>query len=418
MQSNIRVLMISENYPHPNDPSSGGAWLFNQIGAYNEYVDISLIVPVHLTPSISSIMEANGIGGRLRKIANELKTLTHSKYPPFSWPVNGKYVRFASLPPKQLFPFSGGILLALRLACSLFADNNFDVLHAQSLLHEGISSVLLGKIFGRPSLVTAIGSDVHAVRKNSITYRTTRLVLRQATLITTVSAELKERIIEMGIPGDKIIVVPNGVDPDFATRHENMDVRKMMNVPKAARVFGFVGRLIPVKDPMTLMRAFAKLSANRNDVYLILVGDGELRRPLQEEARKLAVSERVRFSEGLVPLEQVASYMQAFDYLCVSSKAEGWPNVILEAMVCGKPVIATDVGGNREAVITDGLGLLVPAQDPDALSNAMDQALRAEWDGKSIMQYAKSHTWNEVGKRYFEIYSSLVSNRSCDVIRK
>ena len=382
----------------------------NQLGAYAEYADIFLFVPIHITPSISKFRQRRGIDMKCKIAVQALKEYIFCRFPPFSSPVNGRYVRFPSIPPKQLFPFSGGILLALRIAFSLLGNRDFNVIHAHCVLHEGLACVLLGKMLRRPSLVTAIGSDIHAVRKNSLTYKTILFVLRHATLITTKSRELKDRIIGMGIPADKVIVVPNGIDPNFETLYEKQDIRKMMNIPKESKVFGFVGRLIPVKDPMTLIKAFAKLLTLRKDVYLIFVGDGELRGSLLEEAERIGVKDHVRFTEGMVSPDQIPSYMSAFDYLCVSSIGEGWPNVILEAMACGKPVIATDVGGNPEAVSSDKVGLIVPAQNPDAMSKAMDQAMRINWDRDTIVQYAKSHSWNQVGARYFSIYRRLCTS--------
>jgi glycosyltransferase involved in cell wall biosynthesis len=398
--------MISLNYPHPNNPSFG-AWFKNQIGAYADYVDIDLFVPVHITPSISKFRQQHGIGRKLRITGQKLREYVFSRFPAFSSPVNGRYIRFFSIPPKQLFPFSGGVILALRMAFSLLGNRNFNVIHGQSILPEGMASILLGKMFRRPSLVTAIGSDIHAVRNGSITYKTTLFVLRHATLITTVSCELKDRIVKMGIPGDKVIVVPNGVDPNLATRYKKLDIRDMLDIPVESKVFGFVGRLIPVKDPMTLIRAFGRLCQRWKDTYLVFVGNGGLRKDLAAEAERLGVKDRVRFTEGAVPPEQIPSYMEAIDYLCVSSTAEGWPNVILEAMICGKPVIATEVGGIPEAVSSDRYGFLVPARDPDAMSNAMDQAIRTNWDRESIVEYAKSHSWSQVGAQYFNLYRRL-----------
>ena len=405
MSSKIRVMMISLNYPNPSNPSFG-AWFQNQIGAYAEHADVFLFVPVHITPSISRIRERRGIRQRVCMTIDQLKESAR-RFPPFSSPVKGEYVRFPSIPPKQLFPFSGGISLSVRLAFSMLVKGKFDVIHAQSMLPEGLASVLLGKMFGLPSLVTAIGSDIHSIEKNSITYKTTLFVLRHATLITAVSVDLRDRIIGMGISAHKVIVVPNGVDPNFATRYKRSDIRKMMSIPDGATVFGFVGGLRPVKDPMTLIQAFAKLVAIRKDVYLIFVGGGVLRESLLKEAERLCVKDHVRFTQGMVSPDQVPSYMQAFDYLCVSSIAEGWPNVILEAMVCGKPVIATDVGGNPEAVSSNKLGLIVPARDPDALASTMNQAMSINWDRESIARYAKSLSWIQVGARYSAIYRGL-----------
>lgn len=408
--SRVSVLMISLNYPRPSNPS-WGAWFQNQIGAYAEYCEILLLVPVHITPSITLIKQQTGFIGKLRSLKEQLMNSLLQELPSFSSPVAGEYVRFASIPPKQIFPFSGGVILACRLFFFMMRNRKFDVIHGQSMLPEGLAAVLLGRVFNRPSVVTAIGSDIHFIQKDSVTYRSTLFVLRNATAITTVSSELRRRIVDMGIEESKIIAVPNGVDPGFQRNCEAVDIRQRMGIPGDAKVFGFAGRLISIKDPMTLLAAFGQLLKVKENLYLIFVGDGELRGKLLQEASRLGISGHIRFSEGAVPPREIPNYMQAFDFLCVPSIGEGWPNVILEAMACGKPVIATNVGGNPEAVSSDKVGLIVPAQNPAALSKAMDQAMRISWDREGIVQYAKSHSWSQVGARYFDIYRRLCASK-------
>lgn len=408
--SKDRVLMISLNYPRPSNPAFG-AWFENQIGAYAEYSDISLCVPVHITPSITSIRQATGITGKLRSIKTQLMD-SFQKLPPFTSPVMGRYVRFASIPPKHIFPYSGGVILAFRLFFQMIGNRKPNVIHGQSIFPEGLAAVLLGMIFNRPSVVTPIGSDIHSMWKGSVTYKSTLFVLYKATLITTVSSELKQRIVGMGIDESKIIVVPNGVDPDFQQKCDVVNVRQRMNIPEDAKVIGFVGRLIPVKDPLTLLKAFGQLLKERKNVFLIFVGDGELKETLLQEASKSGISNQIRFSDGMVAPREIPNYMQAFDFLCLSSIGEGWPNVILEAMVCGKPVIGTNVGGVPEAIASEDYGFIVPPQDPAAMADAMRRALDSPWNRKDIAQYARENSWQKVGLRYHEIYQELHSKHN------
>jgi teichuronic acid biosynthesis glycosyltransferase TuaC len=91
----------------------------------------------------------------------------------------------------------------------------------------------------------------------------------------------------------------------------------------------------------------------------------------------------------------------------VSSVGEGWPNVIFEAMICNKPVIATSVGGIPEAICSSDYGLLVPPKDPAAMSDAMQRALDMQWCRGKIAQYAKDNSWTKVGEKYNQIYREL-----------
>jgi len=176
-------------------------------------------------------------------------------------------------------------------------------------------------------------------------------------------------------------VVPNGVDTDFFTP----DGSQKDSVPTVL----YLGRMARIKDPMNALAAFHLLSHRMPEARMIMMGNGRLRASLQDYARVNGLTDRVDIRAGSTDVRPV---LRKAWLIVVPSVSEGLPNVILEAMACGAPVVATAVGGNPEAVREGVTGLLVPAKDPLAMADAMytilsDGAMR-EFMGTSARRIA------------------------------
>jgi len=178
-----------------------------------------------------------------------------------------------------------------------------------------------------------------------------------------------------GVPASSIAVVPNFVDeagfapPDRAERGR---WRAGFGVPSDALVVGVVARLTPVKDHATLLRAVAALAPTHPALHLVLVGEGPCRESLEALARELAIAGRVHFT-GYRP--HLPNLHHAFDLSALTSRSEGFPNSVVEAMAAGRAVVATRVGGTPDAVEDGVTGLLVRPGDPAALAAAFGTLL-------------------------------------------
>lgn len=197
-----------------------------------------------------------------------------------------------------------------------------------------------------------------------------------------VEAFYRERL---GIPAERGRVVLNGVDTaPFAVPLDRADVRSRMGVAPEARVAGVVGRLEARKGHRYFLEAMRELGTRDPGARGLIVGEGKEKAALEAQSRSLGLGDTVRIL-GFWP--DLAEALCAVDVFVLPSLMEGHPLAVLEAMAAGKPVVATDVGGNGEAV-EDGLtGLLVPAADPAALANAIATLLgdpaRAEAMGRA-----------------------------------
>jgi sugar transferase (PEP-CTERM/EpsH1 system associated) len=207
-----------------------------------------------------------------------------------------------------------------------------------------------------------------------------------------VSEDLRHWLVDdIGLPRPKVVTIHNGVDTIRFAPADSTAARIALGLPPDELVVGTVGRLDPVKDHATLVRAFAAV-ARRVRAFLVIVGDGPCRLELERLVAALGIARRVRL---LGERADVPAVLDAVDLFVLPSFAEGLSNTLLEAMAMGIPVVVTRVGGNAELVEDGANGAHVPRHDPEALATAMatyleDANLRSV-HGKSSRQRAVEH---------------------------
>ena len=196
-------------------------------------------------------------------------------------------------------------------------------------------------------------------------------------VVAAVCEAARARFAAQGVrPRAELLAVPNGIRVEtFANANEERRaaLRNVLGLAPGTRIIGTVGRLNPVKDQATLLQAFARVHAEAADTALVLVGDGALRASLEAQAATCGAGDAVRF---LGDRGDVRQLLQGFDVFALSSRSEGYSMALLEACASGLPIVATDVGGNREIVADDRNGVLVPAADAQALAAALLGLLR------------------------------------------
>jgi glycosyltransferase involved in cell wall biosynthesis len=197
-----------------------------------------------------------------------------------------------------------------------------------------------------------------------------RWLHRRATHVTAVSEAVAGTVVAFGVPRERITVIPNGVD---MARFDGAGAdRGALGAANGEPVVGSVGCLAARKDYATLLDALARMAARGRRFHAALVGDGPERAALERQAGALGIGDRVTFLGERPDIERL---LPAMDVFVLSSREEGIPNALLEAMAAGRPSVATAVGGTPE-VLEDGVtGWLVPPSDPQALSVAIEQTL-------------------------------------------
>ena len=173
---------------------------------------------------------------------------------------------------------------------------------------------------------------------------------------------------DAALAGGTALVIPNGVDLEMFRLRDRGQARLHLSLPVDVPLVGSVGRLVRVKGHDLLIEACRYLSSG---VHVALAGDGPELAPLRERAARLGLADRVHF---LGHVDRPEDVYPAFDVFCLPSRAEGFPRSLIEAQACGIPVVATDVGGVREAVCP-GTGRVVAPEHPRALASALAEAL-------------------------------------------
>ena len=261
------------------------------------------------------------------------------------------------------------------------------------------------------------GRDVHDLDGTSRKYRWIRrfyrpLVHRYVPLSRQLSDYLHNQV---GVADETIRLICNGVDidrfrPGQQQRRDSILPRGFANLDSI--VIGSVGRLEPVKDQLTLVRAFTELCRRRPQdtcLRLVLIGDGSLRRELESLVAEGGIGKWVWLAGSV---DNVPQLLQVMDIFVLPSLAEGISNTILEAMACGLPVVATRVGGNEELVVEGETGFLVPRANPGAMADALqrfieDDSLRDRHGAAARRRVEKHFSINGMVNRYLEVYDEL-----------
>jgi len=275
------------------------------------------------------------------------------------WPVHELAVG------KRIYDFSG----ARGLVRLIGATRKFrpDVIHGY-LFGPNLFAVLAGRACGVP--VVAVAKRNVDAFETPRQKRIQRLAHRWATHVTAVSETVAATVEEFGVPRARITVIPNGVD--FSRFDASTGDRALLGAANGEPVIGSVGCLAARKDYATLLDALARLRTAGKKFHATLVGDGPDRAALEARARALGVDDRLTFLGERPDVERL---LPAMDVFVLSSREEGIPNSLLEAMAAGRPSVATAVGGTPEVLEHGVTGWLVPPADPASLATALAAAL-------------------------------------------
>jgi glycosyltransferase involved in cell wall biosynthesis len=250
------------------------------------------------------------------------------------------------------------------------------------------------------------------IRGNEIEHGQNRLMrsglawaLKRANAVICLSERLLRFAISCGVDARRVRTIPNGVDAGVFHPRDRAACRQAHGIAPDAPAILSAGQLIELKGHHRIIRAIAEVSRGGKPASLIIAGgpgrhgqyEGEIRR----QVNALGMRGRVRLC-GQVAQETLAELMAAADVLCLASSREGWPNVVQEALACGTPVVATDVGAVPDMIPSVDYGYVVPAGDQTALREALQRALNRSWDRKHISALGQSRSWEHVGEQVLD----------------
>ncbi len=388
----LRVVVLTTFYPSPRDPFRT-PFLRNLVDAMAGDCNIDLVIPVPKRPQVGAWRDAVPVPA-IEAYAG--RTLLHPRYlavPGLHW-LSG-------------LTYFAGIWRTLR---ALKQRHGRFVLHAHCAYPDVVGAALAARCLRLPMVATAHGTDINASARHPLLRPQIRAALRSAQRVIAVSAPLARAVSALtALAPHQITCIPcAGYSPQvFRPRDpsERAALRQALSIDARTRVVVFVGHLVPVKALDVLVRAWALVLRERpaaSATHLVLIGEGAERADIERLASQEGVAEQVTF---LGPLAQavVADWIAASDVLCLPSHAEGSPNVVVEALASGIPVVASRVGGIPD-LVSDGVnGLLVPPADPALLANALTRALDRNWDPERISASIEHLTWSALGRRNREV---------------
>ena len=385
----VKIAIVSPFFPNSEQPYRGSS-VYQVVRRLAIFADVMVFCPLPRYPKFF-----------------QPRSFEHRDVNPnFRLPdVSVRYIKFPAIP--ILSRAINGMVCAQYLLKEIRSFMP-DVIMNYWLYPQGYAAVQVGAKLGVPTIVGAIGSDLNAI-EDPVTRFFTRLTLKRAAAVVTKSNHLRQQAVALGADALRVHAVLNGCDTSVFRVSSRQKARCDLQLGAKERLIVYVGRLELNKGLLELIEAFANLRRVGREVNLAIIGDGTRSELIEARASELGVADCTRFI-GRQTSAEVSRWLAASDLLALPSYAEGCPNVILEAICCGRPVVATNVGGIPE-VVGQHCAVLVPPHDVAAFTEALDVALTREWDEIVIAkQFGRS--WQDMAVELYDICLSVLPNQT------
>jgi len=395
----MKVLVMTTVYPNEKQPNLG-VFIRERINRVATLCEIKVLAPIPYFPLVGLFKKKYSYS--IPKIEYQQGIEVH-------------HPRFFVIP--GIMKFLDGFLLffsVLRAAKKIQSNFDFDLIDSHFAYPDGFAAVLLGKHFKKPVTITLRGT-LNRLINYKIRRREIRFALKKADKVFSVSAYLAKLAQSLGIEGNKLEVIPNGIDSTKFFPLNKFECRNILGIDQHKKVIISVGALVNRKGHHLIIEVLPELIKRHADVLFLIVGgpsvEGDISNFLKEQVEKLNMTKYVQFT-GEVPYAMVNRFLCASDVFALATRYEGWANVFLEAMACGLPVVTTNVCGNSEVIQNGKTGILVPFGDQEGLIKSLDEALRRDWNREAIIKYAQSQTWEKVAEKVYMQFQQILSQIS------
>ena len=394
----MRLLTFTSLFPNSVQPNLG-VFIHQRMAAFAALPgnSVEVIAPLPWSPPVL----AGETGRKMRSIPSAEKigaiSVHHPRYP---------LVPGVSMPVHARLMYLGAVALARKL----HRENPFDCVDAHYVYPDGTAALRIGRALKLPVIVSARGSDINLFPAFRLIRPQIRHTLRHAAGRIAVCEALKQAMLEVAEENCDIRVIGNGVDPARFFPVAQREARERLRLPRDARIIVSVAALVPVKGHVRLLQALKLFAHKFADLYLYLVGEGTSRAELGSLAASLGLQDHVHFV-GNCPNERLRDWYSAADVSCLASSREGWPNVVLESLACGTPMVATRVWGTPEILTSPDVGILVEQTD-ESLAAGLESALTRSWDRGRIVQFARGRDWPTVAREVDAYFREILSRNT------
>lgn len=386
----LRILTFSTLYPNEVQPNHG-VFVENRlrhlVGAGK--VESLVVAPVPYFPRSIPGFDRWGAYARIPRRENRHGlAVYHPRYPVI--PKIG-----ANVAPWLLAAGSWRLLNDIARA-----GYDFDLIDAHYMYPDGVAAAWLGRLLRKPVVVTVRGTDVNLIPRYRVPRHLIQRALKQLSGVIAVSEALKDAVVTIGSRPEDVTVLRNGVDLELFAPIDRAKARQQLCLHGPTLLS--VGHLIERKGHDLIIKALSELT----EYQLLIVGEGPERDALSDLAARLGVASRVRFL-GAQPHGLLPSFYAAADALVLASSREGWANVLLEAMACGTPVVASNIWGNPEVVRSPDAGCLMAERTPTALASAVRSLFASLPDRAATRRYAESFSWDDTSEGQVALFRRI-----------
>jgi glycosyltransferase involved in cell wall biosynthesis len=398
--SPLPILSLCCLYPNLVQPGQG-LFIHRRLQCLAELADLKVFAP------FAVVQYGNRKGQRVR-LGNRACPI---------WRQDGKIVVWH---PRWFYPpFSGSLTplwLALQLVfrlARLRKEFPFELIDTHFGYPEGIAGAILSSWLGVPFTMTLRGNEPKHSR-SWLGRQAMRWALHRAGRVFAVSERLRQFALETGAGAGKVTTIPNGVDAAIFHPRDRAECRMRHSLPLDRPIILSAGALVERKGHHRIMEALRSLAADGCKAHLVIAGgpgpEGEYEKKLRGLVAASGLESRVILA-GAVSAETLAELMSAADIFCLASTNEGWPNVVHEALACGTPVVATDVGAIPEMLADPGNGVIIPVNDSVRLQRALATALETHWDRTAISRWGHARSWTQVAGEVLQEMQAMVTEK-------
>ncbi len=305
-----------------------------------------------------------------------------------------------------------------QVLLKLTAQERYDLIHGHWLLPNGAVAALVAQRRKLPLVLSLHGSDVFLAERTVPTAWVGAWAAQRADGITACSGDLAARLAKLGGPADRMRVVPYGIDPDVFRPDPaaGAAVRTQLGIAPDRPVLMWVSRMVYKKGLPVLLHALPQVLQNHPQLMLVLGGYGDLRDELEQQALELGIADSVRFP-GPVARDAINAYWNAGDVVVVPAihdqggNVDGLPNIVLESMSAGRPIVASHIAGIPQVITNGEHGLLVPEGDAHALAAALvrlldDPAFAARLGAAARQRVERELRWRHIAARFEQVYAA------------
>jgi teichuronic acid biosynthesis glycosyltransferase TuaC len=399
MLKNSNLLIISDRYPHEKDTISS-SFVKSQVDCLKKYVaHIDVIALTPFVPRFLSQFSFMNPRWRRDAFAQDYEYDNVSVF----------FARYFTLP----FEFSrrrrGDKAFKVVEKIIRRKKMNFDLIHAHFTYPSGYVGARLKENHKKPVILT-----VHEERDGFLKeiFSNNRNIIYTWNFVDKIIRVNEKDLMEfkrLQIDKSKLLFLPNGYSQDLFLPMDSNNARIKLKLPLDRTILVNIASLEAYKGQKYLIEAMKKILVIRQDIMLYIVGQGSLENSLQSLINKYGLQDNVILAGGNKPREEIPLWMNACDVFVLPSLSESFGIVQIEAMACGKPVVATRNGGSEEIIMNKKLGILVGPKDSDGLSRAILVALETEWDDEFIRDYARQFAWDGIAKGIVGVYKEVLS---------